>query len=104
MTDGRIKRRRFLADILFAGGALSAAALLAQVSQAEPTPSPNPAPATQTPAATPKPSRTPEFQLDGDVALPPPKPKVAPEPTVRGRVVLPQRQVPNTKPTPPNPK
>ncbi|MBX3167298.1 MAG: hypothetical protein KF760_07790 [Candidatus Eremiobacteraeota bacterium] len=80
MSDDKIKRRRFLADLLFAGGALTAAALLAQAGEAEKKPSPSPSP--------PKTSCPP--QLDGDVAMPAsPTPK-PPEPALGGKPMAPQ--------------
>lgn len=97
MSDDKIKRRRFLADLLFAGGAVTAAALLAQAGSAEKKP------------ATPSPSPT-GPQLDGDVATPTsptPKPPGPPEPAlggkpmapmVKGEVSVPQRPAPPKKP------
>ena len=98
MSGDKIKRRRFLADLLFAGGAVSAAALLAQAGDAERKPSPSPTPQkTQCPP-----------QLDGDVAIPaspnpsssptPPEPvlggkPMAPQPMVKGEAKMPQRMV-----------
>ncbi|MFN8610417.1 MAG: hypothetical protein U0931_22960 [Vulcanimicrobiota bacterium] len=94
MSGDKVNRRRFLADLLFAGGALTAAALLAQTGEAEKKPSPT---------ATPKATGTPTEKLDGDVALPasptpkPPEPPLggkpmAPAPMVKGEVSVPRRQ------------
>ena len=101
MSNDKIKRRRFLADILFAGGAISAAALLAKVSQ-----TPAPPIQTPTPACSQSPVATPEIQLDGEVAMPQALPSKTPEPVLGGKVVQPQPQVkgdfaqPRAKPTP----
>lgn len=73
MSEDKIKRRRFLADILFAGGAVSAAALLARA------------------ALPPKP----EPQVAGKMMCPTP-PQQPATPMVRGEAVLPQ----STTPTP----
>lgn len=93
MSGDKINRRRFLADLLFAGGAVTAAALLAQTGDAEKKPSPSP-----TPKAT---CKSPEgIQLDGDVTMPasptpkPPEPvlggkPMAPSPMVKGEVAVP---------------
>ncbi|MBS2034265.1 hypothetical protein JST97_04715 [bacterium] len=96
MSGDKINRRRFLADLLFAGGAVTAAALLAQAGEAEKKPSPS-----DTPKATC--TSDPNRKLDGDVALPssptpsPPEPPLggkpmAPSPMVKGEVKSPQRQ------------
>lgn len=97
MSGDKINRRRFLADLLFAGGAVTAAALLAQVGEAEKKPSP-----TLTPKSTC--TSEPVQQLDGDVALPvspspTPKPEpplggkpMAPRPQIKGEVSIPQKQ------------
>lgn len=107
MSDDKIKRRRFLADLLFAGGAVSAAALLAKVTQTKgqttvATGSPLPTPAcTSTPAGTSTPQ--PPVQLDGDVAVPQ---KPVPEPRLGGAVAPPMPQQPRVKgdAAPPRPK
>jgi hypothetical protein len=85
VSDDRLKRRRFLADMLFAGGALGAAALTARwMSQAPP-------PAPQQAAVRPSPFPPPAFDpnlstqppaLDGDVM-----------PVTPGRVAAPQVQI-----------
>ena len=95
MSSDKMKRRRFLADLLFAGGAVTAAALLAQAGAAEKKP------------ATPSPSPT-CSQRDGDVAMPispsprPPEPALGGKPTapmVKGEVSVPQhRPAPPKKP------
>lgn len=86
MSGGTRSRRQFLADLLFAGGALSAAALLSQLAQAEPPPSPSPSPSpphirgdvaipVNTPSPTPTPTATPrrETKLPGKIYVPPGK-------------------------------
>ena len=83
MSGDKIKRRRFLADLLFAGGAVSAAALLAQAGDAERKPSPSP-----TPQRTSSPP-----QLDGDVALPASPSPSTPEPALGGKPMAPQPMV-----------
>lgn len=88
MSDEKIKRRRFLADILFAGGAISAAALLAKATQGPGRPIPTPTPACSQPS--PASVATPEVQLDGDIALPQAQPSKTPEPALGGKVVQPQ--------------
>lgn len=80
MSGDKIKRRRFLADLLFAGGAVTAAALLAQAGEAERKPSPSPTPQkTQCPV-----------QLDGDVSLPASPHAKPPEPALGGKPMPPQ--------------
>lgn len=96
-----MKRRRFLADILFAGGAISAAALLAKATQPPAAPIQTP-----TPACSQPPVATPQIQLDGAVAMPQALPSKTPEPVLGGKAVQPQPQVkgdfaqPRAKPTP----
>ncbi len=94
MSGDKIKRRRFLADLLFAGGAVTAAALLAQAGDAEKKPSPSPTPQkTQCPP-----------QLDGDVAIPTsPSPK-PPEPVLGGKPMAPQPMVKGEARPPVKPK
>lgn len=92
MSGDKIKRRRFLADLLFAGGAVTAAALLAQAGEAERKPSPSPTPQkTQCPP-----------QLDGDVAIPAsPSPQAKPpEPALGGKPMAPQPML-KGEPAPP---
>ena len=59
MGDERIKRRRFLADLLFAGGALTAAALAARVYSASPPPEPQVQGGTTCPSPVPTEAATP---------------------------------------------
>lgn len=102
-----MNRRRFLADLLFAGGALSAAALLAQSARQQGhTPAASPTPqVANTPSAHPTPEERPlpgepEPHVKGEVAVPREpvlggKPAMPhPEPKTRGRVVLPQEKRP----------
>ncbi|MGE0493434.1 MAG: hypothetical protein AB7S38_29770 [Vulcanimicrobiota bacterium] len=101
MSDDKIKRRRFLADVLFAGGGLTAAAFLAKAGLDRHEPNPGvagdmkmPQPA-NTPVASPT-CEDPE--IEGDVALPEPeqtpceKPPLTPqdEPNVAGGMRPPQ--------------
>lgn len=96
MSEDKIKRRRFLADLLFAGGAISAAALLARATQGQSqtvaTPSPVNTPCVKNPQAPP-----PSPQIDGDVAIPEPAlggKVAAPQPVrpqIKGDVAIPQR-------------
>ncbi len=86
--EERKKRRQFLADMLFAGGGLAAAALLAKnfaqepvVAQATPTPTPSP-------AATPSNCPTPEGPYPGEMLI---------EPQVGGKPVA-QPQAPWERP------
>lgn len=113
MSEDKIKRRRFLADILFAGGAISAAALLARATQSgsQATPEPQVMGGTTMPppdcASTPeavlggKPTMpTPDIQVKGEMALPTPRivegesrlpqPHKTPEVHLKGKVALPQ--------------
>jgi hypothetical protein len=83
MSSDKINRRRFLADLLFAGGAVTAAALLAQTGDAEKKPSPSP-------TATCK--KDPQ-QLDGDVAIPPTATPKPPEPPLGGKPMAPSPMV-----------
>lgn len=108
MSQEKIHRRRFLADLLFAGGALSAAALLAQGTRTQAgnsrSPSPTPAPPLEVPpqdvklggavcppqdrpTPPPPPVRQPHTagaplppRLEGDVAVPAPSPSPAKRP------------------------
>lgn len=81
MSEERLKRRRFLADALFAGGALGAAALTARyfTRPAEPEP-PMPGavavPPELIPSASPTCVETPPG-IDGDVVAPMPSGRVA---------------------------
>lgn len=118
MTDQpkpRRTRRRFLADMLFLGGGLTATALLAKTQIAGATPKGKPTPATtpqtaSTPVENPPdiagemvapeapnpaggrraPVNKPECppDIDGDVALPEAEP--SPRPQVEGKVVQPE--------------
>lgn len=97
MSEDKMKRRRFLADLLFAGGVISAAALLAKATQpAGPTTLATGTPAPQSASPTPPP-----VQLDGDVAAPQPpvEPRLGgavappqPQPRIKGDVAPPRRQ------------
>ena len=75
----RKTRRRFLADMLFLGGGLTAAGVLAKSQFLEAKPTPEPVAAGATPMSTPAPSCTkapleipPE--VEGGMKLPPPQP------------------------------
>ncbi len=111
MSQEKIRRRRFLADLLFAGGALSAAALLAQSTRHQAAPAATPSPASTpealaTPAASPSDCplpgepMPPEPHVEGDVAAPrepvlggkPAMPQ--PEPHTKGKVALPNKKRP----------
>lgn len=86
MSDSKLGRRRFLADLMFAGGALTAAALLAKVAGSAPPVGGSPTPACASP--------TPAPGADGNVAMPMVKgeavaPVVRPEPAVPGRMAVP---------------
>lgn len=82
MSEDKIKRRRFLADILFAGGALSAAALLARAAiPQKPDPQPAGAVVCPSPVATP--------QLGGEPSPPQPDPA-----SIRGDFKVPQPVTP----------
>ena len=111
MSEDKIKRRRFLADILFAGGAISAAALVAKATQSAASPSPvaqNPVPPgtptpPATPAVTPSVKAPPEPQLGGAVAPPvnvkgdvamPQTRKTLPVPKLGGEPTMPARPAP----------
>lgn len=87
------KRRQFLADALFAGGSLAAAALLARhFAQPEPvvaqtTPTPTPTPSSTPTSCPPDPNRP----VPGEMVAPPIEGKVAPAtpaptttPSIRG--------------------
>ncbi len=94
MSEPQKKRRQFLADVLFAGGALGAAALgtrYLMTPRAAPKEQPTPAPtATKKPPASPTPvpeaptrgrvisQPTPAPALDGDVYIAP-TPKASPK-------------------------
>lgn len=86
MSEDKIKRRRFLADILFAGGAISAAALLAKATQMGASPAP------VTPPAPPAP-QPPPVPLDGDAEIPQVRATRQPEPVLGGKPMAPQPQV-----------
>lgn len=89
MSEDKIKRRRFLADILFAGGGLTAAAFLAKAQFGQ-------APPTEPPQTCETPSTCPSPDIDGN-AVPPTEPHpagaVAPpqpeEPQLEGKVAQP---------------
>ena len=78
MSEKKLQRRKFLADLLFAGGGLTAAALIARVSHGgEPEPIP------------------PEPVVVGTPAPPEPVPgqMVVPEPHVKGEAIPPEPQL-----------
>lgn len=98
MSEDKIKRRRFLADVLFAGGGLTAAAFLAKAgferSQPDQLPGAVAVPndgqtptCEQTPSCTPTPDdpslggepMPPEPPMPGQMALPQPPPEVIPD-------------------------
>lgn len=76
------RRRRFLTDLLFVGGALLAAAGLASTGEANPGETPTPL---QTPEVTPSPAPTcgtkPELPMPGEMVAPPPSPSPTPRRT-----------------------
>ncbi|MCA9794126.1 MAG: hypothetical protein KC910_20095 [Candidatus Eremiobacteraeota bacterium] len=86
MSEDKIKRRRFLADILFAGGGLTAAAFLAKAQFGQPDPPPTDPPEA---LATPECAHTPEpdIRAKGEVAPPEPLP---PEPAMPGKMKAPE--------------
>lgn len=101
MSEDKIKRRRFLADILFAGGVVSVAAILARASQGgEPT--------TTSHTATPEPHLGGEVEpphIKGDVAMPTPDCKT--EPALGGKPAMPEPAMPGMvaiPKTPPPPR
>ena len=90
MSEDKKSRRRFLADLLFAGGALSAAALAAKASLG-PSNSPEASVSPHTIAATPEPLQTPvvkppEPPLPGAMINPSP----TFEPALGGKTAPPQ--------------
>lgn len=107
--DSKKSRRRFLADLLFLGGGLSAAALLAQSRTGAADPAPRPTPR-QTPATActkspdqppdiagemiaPEPVNTPLPAYDGDYVAPePPRSKGEMEVPLAGKPVAPPPQ------------
>ncbi|MGE0493433.1 MAG: hypothetical protein AB7S38_29765 [Vulcanimicrobiota bacterium] len=87
MSEDKIKRRRFLADVLFAGGGLTAAAFLAKAQFGQPDPplvKPSPR-ETPTCAHPPEPDR----RGQGEGAPPHPAPPTQPEPAVPGKMKAP---------------
>lgn len=73
MSDGQRTRRRFLADLLFLGGALSAGAFLTQTEAQAPGTTPTPASTPVTPPTNPPVVRgqyVASPSPDGDVAVP----------------------------------
>lgn len=67
MSEDRLKRRRFLADMLFAGSAVAGAGLVSRWAMAQkPDPTPSHTPTPPQPAGEPLPPRS-----KGDVACPP---------------------------------
>lgn len=100
-TNGyRLKRRQFLANLLFAGGALSLSGLqaahaqqnptdgwtLPDLSQSDPKPTPTPPPTRGEPIPQPPPPPPP-----GTSTPPPPTPDRPAPPPPRGKVVLPPK-------------
>jgi hypothetical protein len=90
MSEDKMKRRRFLADILFAGGAISAAALLAKASQSTAPAGPTATPVVANPTYQADPA---DPHLDGEVALPQVQTPKTPEPVLGGKVQAPQPHV-----------
>ncbi|GMU53386.1 MAG: hypothetical protein AMXMBFR33_25320 [Candidatus Xenobia bacterium] len=88
MSEPTRKRRQFLADLLFAGGAAVSAALLARAMEPEPEPVPPP-PRTQ-PAMHRRPSR-PEPPVNGGMVMRPPV-----QPVAEGRFEIAHPQTPQT--------
>jgi hypothetical protein len=99
MSQEKVNRRRFLADLLFAGGALSAAALLAQSTRHQAAPATTHSPAS--PASTPEPLATPAAS-PSDCPLP--GEAMPPEPHVEGDVAPPREPVLGGKPAMPQPE
>lgn len=100
MSDGQRTRRRFLADLLFLGGALSAGAFLTQTEAQAPGVTPTPA---STPVTPPTNAPVVRGQYvapaspDGDMAIPHASPTCAPvvegepkppEPAIEGKVTV----------------
>ena len=91
MSKDKLQRRKFLADVLFAGGGLTAAALLAKMATSEGGTGCDPGgvpglvahPDPDTPDGTATPSHCGPGKLDGDVQ--------APEPQLGGKPMPPQR-------------
>lgn len=93
MSDGQRSRRRFLADLLFLGGALGAGAFLMQAGDPAAPAQPAPAP----PSPTPKSPSCPPA-VDGDVGVP----RLAPvEPHIEGEVAPPPPPSLNSTEQPP---
>lgn len=101
MSEDKRSRRRFLADLLFAGGALSAAALAAKSRMTSPKPiaSATPAQASPTPAQV---SPTPQVQITPPVINGPEPPTpglvappiATPEPVLGGKPAAPEPAIP----------
>lgn len=112
MSESRKSRRRFLADMLFLGGGLTAAGLLARsqlLDKEAPTTDPTPAftsepQETSCPVSTPSPDSTP---CPVETCPPPmtgvakPPPSLPPqEPVIKGKVAAPRIPVQSPKITP----
>lgn len=91
--EDRKKRRQFLADMLFAGGGLAAAALLAK----NYAPQPTVAQATPTPSATPSSCPTPEGPYPGEMMI---EPQVGGKPVAQPQVPLGGEPLPPQTPGP----
>ena len=90
MSDNQRTRRRFLADLLFLGGALGAGAFLTQATtQAEPQTAPQ---GTATPLATKSPEECPPA-VRGEMTISTPTPD--PEPVLGGKPAPPQAPPPH---------
>lgn len=87
MSDERLKRRRFLADVLFAGSAVAGAGLLSRWAVAQKPPE-----TPKTPSPTPSPSvrGEPQVRPKGDYACPPSSSPTPTQPPTGGKPVAPR--------------
>ncbi len=83
MSEKKRNRRKFLADLLFAGGGLTAAALIAKTQSGGEAPAPHP----PEPAPPPPIEPVPQPEAVPGLVAPP-----APEPQIEGRVAMPELQ------------
>lgn len=103
MSDGQRSRRRFLADLLFLGGAVGAGAFLSQAGDAPAAQAATPSPAPITPESTPVPSKTqcPPMVRGEVMASPPPVVEGEPrpsEPVLGGKPTAPSPTSPSPQP------
>lgn len=98
MSEKKLRRRKFLADLLFAGGGLTAAALIAKAAGG-PGAEPQVAGVVCPPESLPTPVEPPpEQHVEGDFVEPVPQdPQLGgepmppqPEPMIEGKVVMPE--------------